>query len=51
MMKKFFNWDHNPTPVTVGLSEILGYPCCSNPDAAVLLHLPDKYSQWEYWKQ
>jgi hypothetical protein len=34
--EKFFNWDHNSTPVTVCFSEALGYPCCSDPNAVVV---------------
>jgi len=44
MMKKFFNWNHNPTPVTVCFSEALGYPCCSDPNAVVVT--TDEFGQW-----
>jgi len=42
--EKFFNWDHDPTPVTVCFSEALGYPCCSDPNAAVVT--TDEFGQW-----
>ncbi|ORX35516.1 hypothetical protein BCR36DRAFT_257933, partial [Piromyces finnis] len=42
--EKFYNWDHNPTPSTVCFSEVLGYPCCSDPNADVVT--TDEYGQW-----
>ncbi|OUM58872.1 Non-catalytic module family DOC2, partial [Piromyces sp. E2] len=42
--EKFFNWDHNPTPITVCFSEAFGYPCCSDPNTSVAT--ADEYGQW-----
>ncbi|OUM57093.1 Non-catalytic module family DOC2, partial [Piromyces sp. E2] len=42
--EKFFNWDHNPTPITVCFSEAFGYPCCSDPNTSVVT--TDEYGQW-----
>ena len=44
--EKFFNWDHNPTPNTFCLSEVLDdpYPCCSDPDAVVVT--TDENGKW-----